>query len=59
MRPDLEWLSQSAVKVRYPGESATRSQARLAVTMMKRCREEIGLVLGLPVGKHRKERETG
>ena len=48
MRPDLERLSQNAVKVRYPGESATKEQAKKAVKMARRCRAEIRLALNLP-----------
>lgn len=48
MRPDLEWLSQSAVKVRYPGESATREHACRAIAMARRCRADIRFALNLP-----------
>ena len=48
MRPDLERLSQNAVKVRYPGESTTREQARKAIAMARWCRNEIRLALNLP-----------
>jgi HEPN domain-containing protein len=41
LKPDMERLSQNAVKVRYPGESATKEQAKRAIEMMKRCRDEI------------------
>jgi HEPN domain-containing protein len=53
MRPDLERLSQSAVKVRYPGESATREQASRAIAMARRCRAEIRLALNLPSEQRR------
>lgn len=48
MRPDLERLSQNAAKVRYPGESATKEQARKAIEMTRRCRDQIRLALNLP-----------
>lgn len=41
MRDDLKRLSQYAVQFRYPGESADREEAVLAVKTMKRCRAEI------------------
>ena len=44
MKPELEWLTQSAVKVRYPGESANKDNAKTAVRIMKRCRQEIRAV---------------
>ncbi|MEI6515701.1 MAG: HEPN domain-containing protein [bacterium] len=53
MRDDLKRLSQYAVQFRYPGESADRIEAVLAVKIMKRCRLEIRSTLGLhdAVGK--------
>jgi hypothetical protein len=56
MKPDLERLSQMAVKVRYPGESATREQAKGAIQMMRRCRDEIRIGLALPAEKRPKRR---
>jgi len=47
MRADLKRLSQYAVQFRYPGESADREEAILAVKIMKRCRTEIRSSLGL------------
>lgn len=47
MRADLKRLSQYAVQFRYPGESADRDEAVLAVKIMKRCRAEIRSSLGL------------
>jgi len=47
MRADLKRLSQYAVQFRYPGESADRDEAVLAVKIMKRCRTEIRSSLGL------------
>ncbi len=41
MRNDMELLSQYAVSFRYPGYSASRRNARLAIAAMKRCRAEI------------------
>lgn len=48
MRADLKRLSRYAVQFRYPGESADREEALLAVKIMKRCRAEIRSSLGLP-----------
>lgn len=47
MRDDMKRLSQYAVQFRYPGESADRDEAVLAVKIMKRCRSEIRSTLGL------------
>jgi len=44
---DAKLLSQFAVQFRYPGESATRDEAKAAVAVMKRMRSEIRPVLGL------------
>ena len=56
MKPDLERLSQNAVKVRYPGESATPEQAKGAIQMMRRCRDEIRIGLALPAEKRPERR---
>ena len=48
MRADLKRLSRYAVQFRYPGESADREEALLAVKIMKWCRAEIRASLGLP-----------
>ena len=45
MRDDLQVLTQYAVQFRYPGESADKEEARRAVRVMKRLREEVILVL--------------
>lgn len=47
MVPDMERLSQYAVKFRYPGEKATRTQAQKAVMSLKRCRATIRESMGL------------
>jgi HEPN domain-containing protein len=47
MRADLKRLSRYAVQFRYPGESADRDEALMAVKTMKRCRQEIRAALGL------------
>jgi HEPN domain-containing protein len=47
MRADLKRLSRYAVQFRYPGESADREEALSAVQIMKRCRAEIRVSLGL------------
>lgn len=41
MRADMIRLSAYAVEFRYPGESATESDARIAVGIMKRSRSDI------------------
>ena len=38
-RPDLEMLTQYAIAFRYPGETATRSEARQAVDTATKLRE--------------------
>ena len=47
LRPDLVRLSIYAVEFRYPGESATPEDARMAVAIMKRARLELRRVLRL------------
>ena len=59
MRPDLERLSQNAVLMRYPGETATREKARRAVKMMQHCREEIRAGLGLSESPRPKRHQNG
>lgn len=44
---DVEWLSQYAVLFRYPGESATREDARRAVRIMRKLRSELRRPLDL------------
>lgn len=44
---DVEWLSQCAVLFRYPGETATRADARKAVLIIRRIRPELRNALGL------------
>ena len=46
-RDDVEWLSQYAVLFRYPGESATRDDARRAIGIMKRICPELRRALRL------------
>ncbi len=41
MQADLKRLSRYAVQFRYPGESADREDAMMAVKIMKRCIAEI------------------
>ena len=41
LRADMKDLTRYAVQFRYPGESADREDARAAVGIMKRCRQEI------------------
>jgi HEPN domain-containing protein len=47
MRDDFKRLSRYAVQFRYPGESADRDEAWLAVRTMKRCREALRATLGV------------
>lgn len=46
-RNDLKMLSVYAIEVRYPGESATREQAKAAIRVMKRMRDEFRVLLNL------------
>ena len=41
MREDLKELTRYAVQFRYPGESADKANAMVAVQIMKRCRQAI------------------
>ena len=40
-RPELDMLTQYAVVFRYPGENATRAEARQAVVAATKLREEM------------------
>lgn len=44
---DVSWLSFLGVEVRYPGEAATRENARRAVEIMQRWRSRLRSALGL------------
>lgn len=44
---DMEWISAFAVEIRYPGESATKKDAKQAVAIMERVIE--GLLAKLPL----------
>ena len=44
---DVEWLTQYAVLFRYPGETATRDDAKKAVRTAKALRTELRCSLGL------------
>jgi len=46
-RDDMIRLSSYAVEFRYPGESATSTDAKEAIRIMKRSRSELRSVLGL------------
>jgi HEPN domain-containing protein len=46
MRDDMRLLSQYAVQFRYPGQSATREQAKLAVKAMRRSKADLRVALG-------------
>jgi HEPN domain-containing protein len=48
-RDDVEWLTQYSVLFRYPGESATREDAKNAIRIMKEITQDIRHSLGLPV----------
>ena len=41
MQDDMDLLTQYAIHFRYPGESADKAEAQLAIDAMKRCRGEI------------------
>lgn len=47
LRRGMLFLSQFAVDYRYPGENATRRQARAAVRWAERVRVELRVLLGL------------
>src|SRR6266446_6107564 len=47
-RPALQLLTSSAVELRYPGLSATNSEARRSLSDCKALRREARLSLGLP-----------
>jgi HEPN domain-containing protein len=47
MQADMKRLSRYAVQFRYPGESADREEALLAVKIMKRCVTDVRAELGL------------
>jgi HEPN domain-containing protein len=44
---DVEWLTQYSVLFRYPGETATRDDARKAIRLVKALRTELRYALGL------------
>ena len=44
---DVEWLTQYSVLFRYPGETATRDDARKAIRIVKALRIELRHGLGL------------
>ena len=41
MQDDMDLLTQYATHFRYPGESADKAEAKLAIDAMKKCRNEI------------------
>lgn len=43
---DVEWLTQYSVLFRYPGETATRGDARKAIRIVKTLRTELRRALG-------------
>ena len=45
---DVNWLTFSAVEVRYPGGASTRADALRAVQIMGRWRQRLRALLGLP-----------
>jgi HEPN domain-containing protein len=49
LRPELTLLSGYAVMFRYPGESATREQARVSLQHLKALRKLMRQSLGLPL----------
>ena len=46
---DLDWLTDLAVEVRYPGTSADAGDARRALEIAARVREAARGALGLPL----------
>ncbi len=50
-RPDLEVLTDYAVMFRYPGETATRAQAKEAFAICRRLRDPLRESLSLRTGK--------
>ena len=48
LRPDMVRLSVYAVGFRYPGESATAEDAKIAISLMKKTRIHLRTILGLP-----------
>jgi HEPN domain-containing protein len=48
LRPDLHLLTQYAVAFRYPGESATKEQAKEAVKSAGKLRKTLRMALQLP-----------
>ncbi len=47
IRNDLKLISSYGVEVRYPGESATKEEARVAISIMKKIRSEFRQLLHL------------
>ncbi len=47
IRNDLKLISSYGVEVRYPGESATKQEARVAISIMKKIRSELRQLLQL------------
>ncbi|MFO7535941.1 MAG: HEPN domain-containing protein [Kiritimatiellia bacterium] len=47
LRPDMVRLSVYAVEFRYPGESATNGDAKIAISIMKLARAHLRAILGL------------
>ena len=54
LRSALNVLSSYAVEVRYPGESATKEQAREALANCRHVREVLSERLGMSAGRKRK-----
>ena len=50
-RPDLAFLTEFAVEIRYPGDSASRETARDALKRCRRFRRAAREALGLKEGK--------
>lgn len=58
MTADMKRLSKYAVRFRYPGESADRSDAQAAIRIMKVCRGDIRSGLGLSPTDEKGRRRT-
>ncbi len=48
-RDNVEWLTQYSVLFRYPGESATREDAKISIRIMKETTQDLRHALGLPI----------
>lgn len=49
LKPQLTYLTEYAVRYRYPGDSADRTEALKAARMCREVRREVRKSLGLPI----------